>query len=289
MELIGLKDFESVSSFFKGAKGQRRAENIMRMCAVDKLNQVYDRSSDYTGTEFTVRFLDDLGVNCVIGNAERLNVLPEGAFITVSNHPYGMLDGIILIDLMAGIRPDYRFMVNQVLSRVKTMEKNFILVTPTGKEYQGITSASIQGIRKTKALLEQGHPVGFFPSGAVSDFSFKDFRIRDRKWQASVLHLIHSAKVPILPIRLFDTNSPFFYFLGVINWRIRMLRQPSELFNKRKKKIRIGIGNLISVQEQEQFTDSEALGAFLRKVLYDMPKAASFTPRSLLNYPEKLL
>jgi hypothetical protein len=58
---------------------------------------------------------------------------------------------------------------------------------------------------------------------------------------------------------------------------------PSELFNKRSKKIRIGIGNIISVEEQVQFADAAALGTFLRKSVYDMPLPASFIPRSSMN------
>jgi putative hemolysin len=49
--------------------------------------------------------LNDLGVNYMIGNPDHLTKLPEGSFITIANHPYGGLDGVILIDLMAGLRP----------------------------------------------------------------------------------------------------------------------------------------------------------------------------------------
>ncbi|MCE5345425.1 MAG: 1-acyl-sn-glycerol-3-phosphate acyltransferase [Bacteroidales bacterium] len=287
MKIINVKDFEAVSPFFKTERGHRVAEFIMRICAIDKVNRLYDNSSDYNGAEFAARLLNDLGVNYIIGNAERLKQLNEGAFITVSNHPYGGLDGIILIDLMAGIRPDYKLMVNRLLALVRAMAENFISVVPTTDKKNDVSVININGIRETLTWLKNGHPVGFFPSGAVSDFSLKDLRIRDRNWQRSILHLIHSVKVPVVPIRFFDANSPFFYFLGLINWRIRSLRMPSELFNKRKQKPRIGIGNIISVQEQEQFADPESLGAFLRKAVYEMPLPASFTPRTILTFPEK--
>jgi putative hemolysin len=285
MGIIDIKDFEKLSPIFRGERGHRFAEFIMRLFAIDKINKVYDRSGAYTGAEFAARLLNDLGVYYVIGNAERLQMLPEGAFITVSNHPYGGLDGVILIDLMAGIRPDYRLMVNSLLTLVKTMDENFISVTPAGKKKKSVTSTSINGIRETLTCLHDGHPVGFFPSGAVSDFSFKDLRIRDRKWQASILHLIHDVKVPIVPIRFFDNNSAFFYFLGLISWRIRSLRMPSELFNKWDQKPRIGIGNIISVHEQERFSDGISVGAYLRKAVYEMPLPASFIPRTILHLP----
>lgn len=283
MKVIDVKDFESFSFIFKGEMGHRLAEFIMRFLAIDKINQVCYNSRAYTGAEFTSRLLDDLGVNYVVGNAERLKSLPEGSFITVSNHPYGGLDGVMSIDLMARIRTDYRFMANKILHLIKSLNENFILVTPTGNKKTRITGTSIRGIRETLEHIRNGHPVGFFPSGAVSDFSLKDLRIRDRKWQESILHVIHSVKVPILPIRFFDKNSLFFYFLGILNWRIRSLRLPSEIFNKSNQQPRIGIGNLISVEEQEQFSDAESLGIYLRKRVYEMPLPSFFVPRKMIN------
>lgn len=277
---------ESLSPIFKGERGHRLAEFVMRLFAMDKVNEVYEHSCDYSGSGFAARLLNDLGVNYGIGNVERLKQLPEGAFITVSNHPYGGLDGVMLIDLMAGIRPDYKLMVNKLLSMVKTMDENFISVTPKGNKKNGdLSITSINGIREILIRLQNDHPVGFFPSGAVSDFSLRDFRVRDREWQKSILKLIQVAKVPIVPIRFFDQNSPFFYFLGVLNWRIRLVRMPYELFNKSKQNPRIGIGKIISVEEQEQFTDYKSLGVFLRKAVYEMPKPTLFTPRTVLTLP----
>jgi putative hemolysin len=283
MKIIEPKDFEDFSPIYKGETGHRLAEFVMRFLAIDRINQVYDQSGAYTGAEYTSRFLDNLGVSYLIGNAERLKMLPEGPFITVSNHPYGGLDGIISIDLMARIRPDYRFMVNKVISKVKTIEDNIISVIPTGNKKTGVRSANIKGIRETLAHLHNGHPMGFFPSGAVSDLSLRDFRIRDRKWQSSILHLIYSMKVPVLPLRFFDKNSLFFYFLGFINWRIRALRLPYEVLNKRKQQLRIGIGNIIPVEEREKFADAEAFGAFLRECVYEMPLPSSFMPRKMFK------
>jgi putative hemolysin len=189
---------------------------------------------------------------------------------------------------MAGLRADYKFMVNNILSRIKTMKENFISVNPTSNKKNEVSRTNLNAIRETIAHLHSGHPVGFFPSGAVSDFNIKDLRIRDRKWQTSILHLIHHVKVPILPVRFFDTNSLFFYFLGLINWRIRSLRLPSEVFNKRQQKIRLAVGNIISVQEQKQFNNSESLGTFLRKMVYEMPEPVLFIPKTILRFPGKV-
>ncbi|MCU0458292.1 MAG: 1-acyl-sn-glycerol-3-phosphate acyltransferase [Bacteroidales bacterium] len=282
MKVIEPKDLEPLSFLFRGKSGHRRAERIIRFLAIDKVNRVYDNSGAWSGAEFTSRLLDDVGVSYVVGNAHILRKLPDGAFITISNHPYGGLDGIMTIDMMARLRPDYKFMVNRILSLIKTLDCNFISVVPTGNKKTGIKAESIRGIRETIGHLRAGHPIGFFPSGAVSDFSLKEMRVRDRCWQESVLHLIQSARVPVLPIRFFDKNSAFFYFLGLINWRVRLLRLPSEVFNKRGRVERIAIGNLISSEELSKFPDPVSLGKFLRKKVYEMPLPAEFVHGKLV-------
>ena len=84
------------------------------------------------------------------------------------------------------------------------------------------------------------------------------------------------AKVPVLPIRFFDKNSFFFYFLGLINWRIRLLRMPQEVFNKKKQFPRIGVGQIITVEEQLKYKSLNEYGTFLRNSIYQMPLPTSF-------------
>jgi putative hemolysin len=282
MNAVEPQEFESLSPVFKGKTGLWLAKLVMRILAADQFNRVYDQASHLTGAPFMTGFLKGIGVEYQIGNAERLDSLPQGAFITISNHPYGGLDGTITMELMITLRSDYKFMVNKLLTYVKPMKENFIWVTPETDHSTGVTSSSLGGIRETLKHLRTGHPVGFFPSGAVSDFRLKDFRIRDREWKKSIIGLIHAAKVPIVPIRFFDRNSAFFYFLGLLDYRIRSVRILHELFNKRKQHPRVAIGKIIGVEEQKQFPDLESFGAFLRNEVYEMPLPEFFTPRSRL-------
>lgn len=282
MKVIEPKDLESLSFLFRGRIGHRLAEHVIHLLAIDKINRVYDNLGAWTGADFTSRLLDDLGVKYAVGNAWRLKQLPDGAFITISNHPSGGIDGIMTIDLFARLRPDYKFIVNRILSLIKTLEGNFISVIPAGNKKTGIKAASIKGIREALEHIHDGHPLGVFPSGAVSDFTLRDMKVRDRRWQESIIHLINKAKVPVLPIRFFDINSPFFYFLGLINWRIRLLRLPSEVFNKRDQVQRIGIGELISPGELSCYPDLPSQCDFLRKKVYGMPMPEAFVPGNLV-------
>ena len=258
-------------------------KKAMKIFGINRVNELYGRSADLKGVKFTKHILDDLGVKWGIGNAERLKQLPEGAFITISNHPYGGLDGVMLIDIIAGYRPKYKFMVNELVYMAEALHDNFISVIPRRGNKQPEAMVDYQGIKETLTQLKQGQPVGFFPAGAVSLFHLNTMKVHDREWQAGILKIIQIAKVPVIPIRFFDLNSPFFYFLGVISWRIRLVRMSYELFNKNKKYHRIGIGQTIMPEEFANIKDLKELESLLKKSVYDMPLPTSFISRKKLE------
>ena len=262
--------------------GRRLASFVMNILGVSKVNRMYDAAYDDDPVAFTEKLLREMGCDYLVGNAERLQTLPQGAFITISNHPYGALDGIILVNTLGRMRPDFKVMVNEFLNHIKAMRSVFITVTPRTADSSSITATSISGVREVLSRLSQGHPVGFFPSGAVSDYHPRDHEIRDREWQDSLLRVIYRAKVPIVPIRFFDHNSRLYYELGLIDWKIRLLRLPREITNKHKGQHRLAIGSVISVEQQAQFADAQALGDFLRKAVYDMPLPETFISCSQL-------
>ena len=246
------------------------ASALMRFLSMDKVNDLYDRYCGLNGPAFTRAVLMDLGVRFEIKNMEVLDSLPDGPFITISNHPYGHIDGIILVDLFGHLRRDYKVMVNKILGRIEPLQANFISVTPVGAERTPPTATSMAGVRDVLKHVREGHPIGLFPAGAVSDLSIKERRVRDREWQEPVIRLIKKLDVPILPVTFNDRNSAFYYTLGLLDWRIRLLRLPSEVFNKRGKTIRVSIGNIISPEEQEEFNDLDDFRQFLRNKVYEL-------------------
>ena len=257
---------------------EKTAETLMRFTALDKVNDIYDRGGELLGPDFAQFLLNDINMDYKIGNAERLKNLPE-KFITISNHPYGSLDGIILVDLFGHLRSDYKIIVNKIISMIAKLSPNFINVIPSTASTKGVQKDSISGLYQTLAHLKDGHPLGLFPAGAVSNLNVWKHEIRDREWQNTIIRVIQKAHCPVIPVRFFDHNSMFYYWLGVISWKIRVLRLPREFFNKRNKQERIGIGEIISVEEQAEYKNSKDLGEFLRHRLYDMEMPDNFTLR----------
>ena len=269
MPLITLNELEKATPLFRGKCGNALCRGLMRVLCIDKVNDLYDRNAFIKGPDFAGAILKDIGVQYEVLNPEVLKALPDGPFITISNHPYGHIDGVMLVDLFGHIRPDYKVMVNKFLGRIEALGGNFICVTPTGEERTAPTRDSIQGIKEAVAHIRSGGVLGIFPSGAVSDLSLKDGCIRDREWQEPVIKLIKKLNVPIVPVHFIDRNSNFYYSLGLIDWKVRLLRLVAEVFNKRGKRTRIAIGEIISPEEQDEFTDLDKFGMFLRNKVYN--------------------
>ena len=240
------------------------------MLAIDKVDALYDRNMEYKGPAFASAVLRDLGISYSVRNKEIFSSLPDGPFITVSNHPYGHIDGLILVDLFGHCRKDFKVMVNGVLGRIEPLKDSFICVTPVGNRPSAPTSDSVMGIREALGHVLNGHPLGLFPAGAVSDLSLKDGCIRDREWQEAVVRLIRKLKVPVLPVAFLDGNSTFYYSLGLIDWRVRLLRLPSEVFNKKGLVQKVALGNLVYPNELDRYEDIREISRFLRHKVYEL-------------------
>ncbi len=268
MSLLTINELEKASPLFRGKCGNAFCEGLMRILSVDKVNDLYDRNACFNGPDFARAVLRDIGVEYEVLNKDVLQKIPDGPFITISNHPYGHIDGVMLVDLFGHIRPDYKVMVNKFLGRIKALDDNFICVTPVGTQRTAPTKDSIQGIKDSVAHIRNGGCLGLFPSGAVSDLSLKDRCIRDREWQEPVIRLIKKMNVPVIPVHFLDRNSNFYYSLGLLDWRVRLLRLPSEVFNKGGKVIRIALGEIILPEQLQKIDDICLLREFLRDKVY---------------------
>lgn len=272
-KLISKDEIKKMSPLFRGPFGNTLIKLGMSFTGINKVNQVYDNSKMYEGVEFCQHLIKDIGINVDYHNREVLDQFKDKPFITVSNHAYGHIDGIIAIGTVGAVRPDYKMMVNFILGMIDTMSMNFITVNPyqSGKLAQ---KSSLEGVKQCIDHLKEGHPLGFFPAGAVSKTKIQNGRmiVEDREWQPSVIKMIKKAKVPVIPIFFSGNNSWFFNFLDLVDWRLRSLRLGHEVTNKRGKTINVRFGNPIMPEEIASHTNLTEFGEFLKSKTYELAK-----------------
>jgi len=268
MDLIKPQDLLSSVKPLKYLGGDSAARFIMKTLKLNVLNDRYNLVAGLKEQAFIDKVIEELGFTFEIPEEDLANIPKEGPFISIHNHPYGGLDGILLIKLLASARPDFKILVNFLLTKIQPVEKFFLPVNPfeTHKDVR----SSYSGLKEAFNHLSKGYPLGIYPAGEVSSYQFDKKTVTDRNWQLSVIKFIKKARVPILPVYFEGHNSRMFQTLGMIHPLLRTAKLPSELFNKAGNKVRVRIGTPIPVKDQDVFSDINDFKKFLRTKTYSL-------------------
>jgi putative hemolysin len=263
-KLVDIEDITKVTKL-KGPAGRSVSGVLLSVLKLNELNDLYTKFAHLSGFEFASAIIDELSLNYLIPKVDFENIPKAGAFIMVSNHPYGGFEGLVLLKELGKIRPDIKVMGNFLFQKVEPLKDVILLVNPF-ENHKGEPSHS--GIKQAIAHLNDGKPLVIFPAGEVSSLKNPLGKISDRQWVKPAIKFIKNAKVPVIPAYFQGSNSLVFHSLGLINPVLRTAKLPSELLNKKKKVINIRIGSAISVKEQEKYPNMERFGRYLRARVY---------------------
>lgn len=207
---------------------------LKRKLHEDDINAAMAIMKDLYGLEFNAKALEILGAK--IETVNQHHVPTDQRIIVASNHPLGGLDGMALINAVGQIRPDVRFLVNDVLKNLKNFGDVFVGVNKIG-------SNSAKSLRSMDEVLRTDDAVLIFPAGLVS--RKQDGLIRDLEWKKSFVTQAIDHKRLIVPTYIEGENSKFFYnFANVrkrigIKGNIEMLFLPDEMFKQKGQTVRI--------------------------------------------------
>jgi len=238
---------------------------LMKILKISTLNDVYDRNKHLTDVEFLNAILDEFQIKFEIPEEDLKRLPKEGAYITISNHPLGGIDGILLLKLMLEREPNFKIIANFLLHRIDPMKPYIMPVNPF--ENHKDAKSSVIGIKETLRHLSDGKPLGMFPAGEVS--TYKDGKlVVDKAWEEGAIKVIRKAQVPVVPIYFHAKNSRLFYLLSKLGGTLRTAKLPSELLTQKDRIIKVRIGKPISVNEQNEYASIEEYSEFLRKKTY---------------------
>lgn len=236
---------------------------LRRKLREEEINRGMAYLSQFHGLKYNEEVLKYLDVKVEVHHAE---FIPhEGSVIIASNHPLGGLDGMALIKAVGDIRPDVRFIVNDILKNLKNFGDIFVGVNKVGSTSRNALQAIDEVYSSEAAIL-------IFPAGLVSR-KLKE-GIRDLEWNKSFIARAVKHQKPVVPVFIEGRNSSFFYNFAKLRKRLgikgnlEMLLLPDEMFKQKGKTIRIHVGKPIhwSVFEK-QHTDKE-WAAKLREYIY---------------------
>ena len=145
----------------------------MRLLKIATLNKIYDRNKHLSELEFINRLLNEFEIKFDIPEEDLKRLPKTGPFITISNHPLGGIDGILLLKLLLESRPDFKIIANFLLHRIEPLKRYVMPVNPF--EQHKSASGSVAGFKSALTHLKSGYGLGIFPAGEVSTYGMENF------------------------------------------------------------------------------------------------------------------
>ena len=230
-----------------------------------KINRLFDGAADYQCREFADHLLQNMNITIDV-NPEQLDNIPkEGGFIVVSNHPFGGIEGVMLLSVIAKVRPDFKVMANFILSHIPNLKECFFAVNPFEKNPEW--KSSVGGIKGAIQHITDGYGLGVFPAGEVSRYHGHDYP-EDLPWSTSIARIIKNANVPVIPVFWEGCNSKLFYMVDKIHPMLGTARLTKELINKHDTCFNLQMGKPILPAEVALYENPKELAAYLRSRSY---------------------
>lgn len=257
---------------------------LMKVLNISTINKIYNRNKHLNDLDFLNALLDDFQIKFEIPDEDLKRLPKDGAYITVSNHPLGGIDGILLLKLMIEQRQDFKIIANFLLHRIEPLKPYIMPVNPF--EDRKDAQSSLTGFKNSILHLRNGHPLGVFPAGEVS--TYKDGKlVVDKPWEEVAMKLVKKAEVPVVPIYFHAKNSRLFYRLSRISDTLRTAKLPSELLTQKHRVIKVRVGKPITVKDQKEHESLEDFSEFIRRKTYMLANAFD-KPKILDNLQSSL-
>ncbi|MHC1732850.1 MAG: lysophospholipid acyltransferase family protein [Bacteroidales bacterium] len=256
--------------------GEIIAQALMRIFRYNRLNRVYASTYDSDPAVFINSILDHLDIRYEVSEKELGNIPMTGPFITVSNHPFGGIDALILLKILMRRRPDVKVSANFLLQKIDPLKQLILPSDGQGRDRE--KKSQSDSITEAMNHVREGHGLALFPAGEVSTYQAESGLIIDREWKEPVLMAVRMAGVPVIPVYFHGTNSRWFHILDRIHPLLGTAGLGRELINKRHKVIKVRLGQTVSVKEQAGFGDVARFGRYLRARTYSLGSSLEARP-----------
>lgn len=236
---------------------------LFKCLGFERLGRLYrDAASRKSDESFCEAILRQMNVDVQV-SPESLEAIPKtGPVVVIANHPFGGIEGLVLVQLLSEVRKDVKVLVNFILNHIPEIRDFFLCVDPFGNKDS--VSKNVAPLRETLGWLKKGGVLAVFPAGTVSHIHVRQRQITDPVWSKSIAGIIRRTDACVIPIYFHGRNSILFQILGLLHPKLRTLMLGRELINKCNRGIALEIGSPISNKRLKEFSSDENMMAYLR-------------------------
>ena len=199
------------------------------------------------GQPFWKQALDLLGINLLTKQSEITKIPKKGSLVITANHPHGLVDGMVLAELIGKVRTDYKILTRSLLTGVKQIDQ-FMIPVPFDHEENALKK-SLEMRKSAMDHLENGGVVVIFPSGKVASSETMFGDVVEGDWNPFTAKLIQKSGANVVPIFFPGSNSRIYQIANQISATLRqglLIYEVVHAMNKPQKPL---VGSLIKQDE----------------------------------------
>ena len=217
------------------------------------------------------------GLSMDIISGEMRDIPTTGPLILIANHPYGILDGLMMGYLLDHIRGDFRILANSVFRRAEALTP--VLLPISFDDTKDAVRLNLETRAKALRYLSGGGAIGVFPGGTVSTSATPFSQPMDPSWRNFTAKMIAKSGATVVPIYFDGHNSRLFQLASRLHSNLRLALLLKEFKSRLDAPVRVVIGKPIPAPEIDaRKADPTALMDFLRNATYRL------SPNPLRSY-----
>jgi len=231
------------------------------------------------GRDFWSVMVERYGLTLDVIGGALANIPRDGPLILIANHPYGILDGLMMGHILSEIRGDFRILANSVFC--KASELDSVLLPIDFDQTRQAMAMNLATRRTALGYLGQGGAIGIFPGGTVSTAASPFSRPMDPGWRAFTARMVAKSGATVVPVYFDGHTSRLFQIASHLHSTLRLGLLLKEFRKRNDTVVQVVVGSPIGRDILNQMAgDSKAMMAFLRKATYEL----SPTPLKSFDY-----
>jgi len=232
--------------------------------SIIRMIRAFEKKGAPTGQPFWRAALDTMGIPLLTPQDQIDNIPKDGPVVVVANHPHGLVDGMILADLIGRRRTDYKILTRALLTGIDEVAASYMIAVPFPHEPDA-QRKSVEMRAKAMAHLKEGGLISVFPSGVVATSDTMFGEVIEREWNVFTAQMIRRSGATVVPIFFPGSNSRVYQVANRISPTLRqsfLLHEVVKSCNKPQKPI---VGQPIEAEKMKMLdSDPRGFMAWLR-------------------------
>ncbi|MEM9238792.1 MAG: lysophospholipid acyltransferase family protein [Pseudomonadota bacterium] len=246
----------------------RTMENLTGRIQLIKRAEGYEHDVA-DGQDFWQVMVERYGLTLDIASGSLSNIPRSGPIILLANHPFGILDGLMMGHILSQTRGDFKILANSVFQKAEDLQH--VVLPVSFDDTKEAVALNLRTRKQSLAYLGEGGAIGIFPGGTVSTAAKPLARPLDPGWRSFTARMISKSDATVVPIFFEGQNSRLWQIASHVHVTLRMALLINEFGKRVDTPVKVHVGDPITRDAiGDKVKDAKSLMAFLRRKTYDL-------------------